>query len=50
VHLGPALVADEQPFEVVQPGEGALDDPTPKHKPRKRNTTKPTIKRSSAKR
>lgn len=22
-----AVVADEQPFEVVQPGEGALDDP-----------------------
>lgn len=26
--LGAAVVADEQPFEVVQPGEGALDDPT----------------------
>ena len=25
--LGPAVVADEQPLEVVQPGEGALDDP-----------------------
>ncbi len=25
--LGAAVVADEQPFEVVQPGEGALDDP-----------------------
>ena len=23
-----AVVADEQPLEVVQPGEGALDDPT----------------------
>lgn len=22
-----AVVADEQPFEVVQPGEGAFDDP-----------------------
>lgn len=22
-----AVVADEQPLEVVQPGEGALDDP-----------------------
>jgi hypothetical protein len=27
VHLGSAVVADEQPLEVVQPGEGALDDP-----------------------
>jgi len=27
VDLGAAVVADEQPFEVVQPGEGALDDP-----------------------
>jgi len=27
VNLGSAVVADEQPFEVVQPGEGALDDP-----------------------
>jgi hypothetical protein len=25
--LGAAVVADEQPFEVVQPGKGALDDP-----------------------
>ena len=25
--LGPAVVADEQALEVVQPGEGALDDP-----------------------
>ena len=25
--LGAAVVADEQPFELVQPGEGALDDP-----------------------
>ncbi len=25
--LGAAVVADEQPLEVVQPGEGALDDP-----------------------
>ena len=27
MHLGPPLVADEQAFEVVQPGEGALDHP-----------------------
>jgi hypothetical protein len=27
VDLVAAVVADEQPFEVVQPGEGALDDP-----------------------
>jgi hypothetical protein len=27
VDLGAAVVADEQPFELVQPGEGALDDP-----------------------
>ena len=27
VDLGAAVVADEQPLEVVQPGEGALDDP-----------------------
>jgi hypothetical protein len=27
VDLGPAVVADEQSFELVQPGEGALDDP-----------------------
>jgi hypothetical protein len=27
VHLVAALVADEQSLEVVQPGEGALDDP-----------------------
>ena len=27
MNLGAAVVADEQPFEVVQPGEGALDDP-----------------------
>ncbi len=25
--VGAAVVADEQPFELVQPGEGALDDP-----------------------
>ena len=25
--FGSAVVADEQPFELVQPGEGALDDP-----------------------
>jgi hypothetical protein len=27
VDLGSAVVADEQPFEVMQPGEGPLDDP-----------------------
>jgi hypothetical protein len=27
VDLVAAVVADEEPFEVVQPGEGALDDP-----------------------
>jgi hypothetical protein len=27
VDLGAAVVADEEPFEVVQPGEGPLDDP-----------------------
>jgi hypothetical protein len=27
VDLGAAVVADEQAFQVVQPGEGALDDP-----------------------
>ena len=27
VDVGAAFVADEQSFEVVQPGEGALDDP-----------------------
>jgi hypothetical protein len=27
VDFGAAVVADEQAFEVVQPGEGALDDP-----------------------
>jgi hypothetical protein len=27
VDVAAALVADEQPFELVQPGEGALDDP-----------------------
>ncbi len=25
--VGAAVVADEQPLEVVEPGEGALDDP-----------------------
>jgi len=29
-----AVVADEQPFEVVQPGEGALDDPADGAEPR----------------
>lgn len=28
VHVGAAFVADEQPFELVQVREGALDDPT----------------------
>jgi hypothetical protein len=28
VDLGAAVVADEQPLEVVEPGEGALDHPT----------------------
>lgn len=27
MHFGPAFVADEQALEVVQPSEGALDDP-----------------------
>jgi hypothetical protein len=27
VDVGAAFVADEQPFELVQPGEAALDDP-----------------------
>jgi len=27
VDLGAAVVADEQPLELVEPGEGALDDP-----------------------
>ena len=27
VDFGAAVVADEQPFELVEPGEGALDDP-----------------------
>jgi hypothetical protein len=27
VDVGAAVVTDEQPFELVQPGEGALDDP-----------------------
>jgi len=27
VDVGAAVVADVQPFELVQPGEGALDDP-----------------------
>jgi hypothetical protein len=28
VDLGAAVVADEQPLELVKPGEGALDHPT----------------------
>ena len=27
MHLVATVVADEQPFELVQPGEGSLDDP-----------------------
>ena len=27
VHVGAAFVADDQALEVVQPGEGALNDP-----------------------
>jgi hypothetical protein len=27
VDFGTAVIADEQPLEVMQPGEGALDDP-----------------------
>jgi hypothetical protein len=27
VDLGPAVIADQQPLEVVEPGEGALDHP-----------------------
>jgi hypothetical protein len=27
VDLGPSVVADEQPLELVEPGEGAFDDP-----------------------
>jgi hypothetical protein len=27
VYLGAAVVTNKQPLEVVQPGEGALDDP-----------------------
>jgi len=33
VHLGAAVVADEEPFEVVEPGEGAFDDPAVAAKP-----------------
>ncbi len=36
VDLGAAVVADEQPFEVVQPGEGALDDPAVRGRGRSR--------------
>jgi hypothetical protein len=34
VDLVAAVVADEQPLEVVQPGEGALDHPAGATKPR----------------
>ena len=33
VDLGAAVVADKQPFELVQPSEGALDDPAVTTKP-----------------
>jgi hypothetical protein len=33
VGLGSAVVTDEQPFEVVQPGEGALDHPAEASQP-----------------
>ena len=33
MHLGAAVVADEEPFEVVEPGEGAFDDPAVAAKP-----------------
>lgn len=33
MHVGAALVADEQSFEAVQPGERALDDPTEASEP-----------------
>ena len=33
VHLGAAFVADEQPFELVQVREGALDDPADSAEP-----------------
>ena len=32
--LGSTVIADEQPLEVVQPGEGALDDPAGAAEPR----------------
>jgi hypothetical protein len=34
VDLGAAVVADEQPLGLVEPGEGALDDPTGAAEPR----------------
>ena len=34
VDLVAAVVADKQPFEVVEPGEGALDDPADSAKAR----------------
>jgi hypothetical protein len=34
VDLGASVVADEQPLELVQPGEGALDDPAVAAEPR----------------
>jgi hypothetical protein len=34
VDLGAAVVADEEPFELVQPGERALDDPAVAAQPR----------------
>ena len=32
--LGSAVVADEEPFELVEPGEGSFDDPAVAAKPR----------------
>ncbi len=34
MHLVAAVIADEQPFEVMEPGEGALDDPARSAEPR----------------
>ena len=33
MHVGAALVADEQALEAMQPGEGALDDPAQASEP-----------------
>lgn len=34
VHVGTSFVADAEPFALVQPGEGTLDDPAHLAKPR----------------